>query len=118
MLEFHLDDVHGFATVKPHGGLEAEDFEALGSVIDQYIDSRGILQGLIIDVDSFRGWDDFAALKAHVSFVRTHHNKIARVALVGGSTVINVLPAVAEFFVQAEIRYFDTQEDALKWIVS
>jgi hypothetical protein len=118
MLELQLDDVLGIAKIKLNGALRAEDFETFRSMIDAYIEEKGILPGVILEVASFHGWENFAALKAHASFYRSHYNKIARVALVSESAVFNALPALAEYFVQAEIRHFDSKNDAMEWILS
>jgi len=104
--------------VTPEGHLEAADFEKLAGEIDPYIEERGTLNGLMIYVKSFPGWDDFAALLSHIQFVRNHHQKIAKVAAVTDSGFLSILPRVAGHFVRAEVRHFDydDQEAALDWL--
>ena len=72
----------------------------------------------MIDAESFPGWANFAALVAHLRFVRDHHRKIERIAAVSDSTVLTVAPKIASHFVQADLRHFshDQREAALAWL--
>ena len=116
MFEFHLDDMVGIVTVRPYDALKSEDFNRLRESVDNYIAKVGILQGLIIDTTSFAGWNDFDAFKTHMKFIEMHHKKIARVAFVCDSTILSLVPIVADFFLQAEVKSFGTVEDAQQWI--
>ena len=118
MLEHELMRDERILIVTPEGRLEAADFEKLAGEVDPYIEERGTLNGLMIYVKSFPGWDDFAALLSHIQFVRNHHQKIAKVAAVTDSGFLSILPRVAGHFVRAEVRHFDydDQEAALDWL--
>ena len=76
------------------------------------------MHGLLIDAEAFPGWSDFAALLAHLRFVRDHHRKIEKVAVVSDSRFLAAAPAVASHFVQADIRHFPhaQRDDALAWL--
>ena len=63
-------------------------------------------KGMLIHAEAFPGWENFAGLAAHIRFVRNHHQKIERVALVTDSPVARVAEAVAEHFIAAEIEHF------------
>jgi hypothetical protein len=72
----------------------------------------------MIEAESFPGWSDFSALLAHFRFVRDHHKKISKVAVVSDDRVLTTLPSVAAHFVSAEVRHFPYtgKLDALKWL--
>src|SRR5215212_424098 len=105
MIEHELHP-EGILVLRPAGRLEAADFEKVAQEIDPYIEANGKLHGLLLDAESFPGWKDFAALVAHLRFVRDHHRKIEKVAVVSDSTFLTVAPRVASHFVQADLRHF------------
>ncbi|MDO9514472.1 MAG: STAS/SEC14 domain-containing protein [Syntrophales bacterium] len=118
MLNHELMRGEGILILSPEGRLESADFEKLGREVDPYIEERGTLNGLMIYVKSFPGWDNFAALLSHIQFVRGHHQKIKKVAAVTDSGFLSILPRVASHFVRAEVRHFDyaDRDAALDWL--
>ena len=117
-LSFDLIEDKGVLVLEPQGELEAADFERLGAEVDPYIEKAGALNGLMIVAEHFPGWDDFAALTSHIRFVREHHSKIRRVALVTADRLVSALPRMASRFVDAEVRAFpmDGRDEALLWV--
>ena len=118
MVEHELLRDEGILIIRPKGRLEAADFVALAGEIDPYIEANGKLHGLLLDAEAFPGWADFAALVAHLKFVRDHHHKIRRVAVVSDSTFLTVAPRFASHFVRATVRHFfeSHREAALAWL--
>ena len=118
MLQHELLRERGILILKPEGALRAEDFTTLAAAVDPYIEQRGELPGLMIDAPAFPGWENFAALLSHLRFVRDHHRRIRRIAVVSDSTLLAVGPRVASHFVNADVRTFGTAERAaaLAWI--
>src|SRR4051794_28660654 len=118
MLEFELLRDIGVLSVSPKGALTAEDFRAISGTVDPYINENGRLTGLLIEAASFPGWDSFAALAEHVSFIRDHHRKIERVAVVTDSTVLRMAPKIAEHFAHPEFKVFKNGQraSALAWL--
>jgi len=118
MLNHELLRREGILIVRPEGRLEATDFQRVSQEIDPYIEANGKLHGLMIDAESFPGWTDFAALVAHLKFVRDHHQKIQKVAAVGDSTFLTYAPKLVSHFVQADVRHFPhvQREEALRWL--
>jgi hypothetical protein len=76
------------------------------------------LQGILIEAQSFPGWNTFGALVSHLRFVRDHHRLVKRIAAVSNSAVLSILPQVAKHFVEAEVRHFNAQDrqSALAWL--
>ena len=92
MIHHELLRERGVLTLKPEGALRAEDFVTLASTVDPYIEQHGELNGLMLEAQSFPGWDDFAALVSHVRFVRDHHRRIRRIAVVSDSKLVALAP--------------------------
>jgi hypothetical protein len=118
MLTHELLRDEGILILRPQGPLQASDFSSLASVVDPYIQERGRLRGIMVDTDSFPGWDSFAALSSHLRFVRDHHRLIGKIAAVSDSPVLSTVPQLAKHFVKAEIRHFNANEraTALAWL--
>ena len=62
MIHYDLLSESGVLVITPHGALEKSDFEMLAAVVDPYIEEKGKLNGVMIESESFPGWDDFSAL--------------------------------------------------------
>lgn len=118
MVEFELLQPEGILLLRPTGRLEAADFAKISQEIDPWIEANGRLYGIMIDAASFPGWKDFSALIAHFKFVRDHHRKIEKVAVVSDSSFLSYAPKVAAHFVQADLRHFShaQREEALRWL--
>jgi hypothetical protein len=117
-LRFQLLEDQGVLILEPKGELEAGDFERLAAEVDPYIEKTGELRGLMIVTEHFPGWDGFAALTSHLRFVREHHDKVRRIALVTEGRLLSMLPRVAKLFIGAEARAFPMtrRDDALLWV--
>jgi len=120
MLIVKLDRENTLALLEPVGALNEKDFLAASSEIDPLIESAGQLNGLIIHTESFPGWDSFAAFVSHLKFVKNHHQKIKRIALVSDSMVGSLFESLAGHFVDAQLKQFpyDELDQARNWILS
>jgi hypothetical protein len=118
MIEQSLDTEHSVLTVRVRDSLERGDFAALAGAVDPYIELTGGLGGLVIEVPAFPGWEDFGAMVAHFRFVRDHHKRIGKVALVTDSALGSVAEQLASHFVSAQIRHFPAGglESAMDWV--
>lgn len=118
MLTHQLLREEGILILNPEVPLDATDFQELSKEIDPYIEANGRLQGLMIDAAKFPGWHDFAALVAHIKFVKDHHQLIERVAVVSDSGILSMAPKLASHFLRADIKHFARmeREDSLRWL--
>lgn len=118
MIQHELLREQGILIVTPQGPLEESDFEELARVVDPWIEDNGELHGLMIYVESFPGWEDFAALASHLKFVKDHQKHIAKVAAVTDSGFLSIMPRVVDHFVHAEVRHFDyaDRQAAMDWL--
>jgi hypothetical protein len=118
MLNHNLMQTEGILILMPEAPLESTDFERLAQEIDPYIEANGKLHGIMLDAESFPGWKDFAGLVAHLKFVKNHHQKVQKIAVVSDSSLLTFAPKIASHFVQADVKHFSRsqREDALQWL--
>ena len=118
MLGYSILKPEGILELKPGESLNKEDFARLTAFVDAYLADHASLHGVLIHARSFPGWEDFAGFTAHLRFVRSHHQKIERLALVTDSPVARVAEALARHFVAAQIRHFPLADHAkaLDWL--
>lgn len=120
MLTVNLNELKGIAILEPEGELSESDFKYVAKIIDPYIEKSGKLNGIIIYVKSFPGWDSFSALITHLIFIKEHHKKVSHVAFVTDSPIGKFAEHVASHFVNAKIKSFSFEEleNSFKWISS
>ncbi|KPK55104.1 MAG: hypothetical protein AMJ63_00590 [Myxococcales bacterium SG8_38_1] len=106
MIKAELDKAKGVLHARPSGPLEAADFDRLAALADPYIQKKGELTGLMIEAKEFPGWKDFAGMIKHFRFVRNHHRKIRRVALVTDARLGKIAEKLARHFVAAQVKRF------------
>jgi SpoIIAA-like len=118
MIEYNLDTAHSILLVHPKSALDKKDFAELTKAVDPQIETTGDLAGLIIDAPEFPGWDSFGTMVTHFRFVRDHHKRVKKVAIVTNSYIGDVAERLASHFVSAEIRHFPGEqvEKARQWI--
>ena len=118
MLEHRLDPATGILRLHPQGALAKEDFASLAQTVDPYVEKQGQLTGVIVDAPKFPGWDSLGAMAAHIRFVRDHHKKVQKIAVVTDAALGNFAEKFASHFVAATIKRFHTGEvqAAEQWI--
>jgi hypothetical protein len=119
MLEHSLDAARGILHLRPKGALQKDDFAQLAKTVDPFIESKGDLAGIIVDAPAFPGWDSFGAMAAHFRFVRDHHKRVRKIAIVTDTALGNVAEKLASHFVAATVKHFkagDTKAAEL-WIL-
>ena len=119
MIEHKLDKQSGILHIQPRSALAQADFEAIGKLVDPYIEKHGKLAGIVVEFDEFPGWQDLGALAAHLRFVREHHKLVRRIGVVTNFALAELAPKLASHFVAAEIRHFPAgqAEAAKEWIL-
>ncbi len=118
VLEYTILKPEGILVLKPNESLSREDFAGLSASVDTYLADHASIHGMLIHAAAFPGWENFAGFTAHIRFVRDHHQKVERVALVTDSPVARVAEALAKHFTAAEIKHFSftDYEKALNWL--
>jgi hypothetical protein len=120
MIKAELDKAKGILHARPSGPLEAADFDRLAALADPYIEKKGELAGLLIEVKQFPGWKDLAGMIRHFRFVRNHHRKIRRVALVTDARLGKIAERLARHFVAAKVKRFPAGHagEARRWLTA
>ena len=118
MLDHTLDEATSILYLRPKGALAKEDFEQLAKTVDPHIEKTGDLAGIILEAAKFPGWDSVGALAAHLRFVREHHKRVKKIAIVTDSAIGTVGERLASHFVAAQIKHFPAGqlEAAKQWI--
>lgn len=116
-ISYRLLPESGVIVVDVIRALRAQDFDALTLTADAWIEAHGDLQGLVIHVREFPGWENLGSFLRHMRFVRDHHRKVKRVALAADGKLANLAPEIAKHFVHAEIKSFGYEEldAAIAW---
>jgi hypothetical protein len=105
MIDIDLSDPD-LVILSPHGALSESEFDAVAKAIDMRINEMDKVPNLVIHLDRLPQWDSLGALVRHLHFVRVHQKIIAKVAVVGDSPLLSVLPEIADQFVKAKVRRF------------
>ena len=118
MLTFELMREKRILIITPAEPLAKADFERLSETVDPFITEYGPLTGLMIVAQSFPGWQNFAAMIAHLKFVTNHQRNIKRIAAVADSNIASLLPRIAEHLIHPDVRQFayDEKGRALAWL--
>lgn len=119
MINYELRHAEGVLVLRPERPLEVTDFVAITGQVDTYLEGHGKLHGVLIHAKSFPGWNDFAALIAHLKFLRAHLHRIEKVAVVADGALANVLPNFANHFIHAQVQHFEfpREKDAWDWLI-
>lgn len=120
MIAIEVDIQNRIVLLHPNGTLSESDFAKVSGVIDPYIAKSGSLLGLIISIKEFSGWESFGALVKHIKFIKNHHTKLAKVAIVTDSKIGDLGEKVGSHFLSAKIKHYPyAQFDvARNWMLS
>jgi hypothetical protein len=118
MITAELDRENGILHVRPTAALEEADFGRLAALADPYIEQHGELPGLLLEVEHFPGWKNLAGMITHFRFVRDHHRRIRKVAIVTDTPLGDLAEKVMGHFVAATVRHFAAGQkpEARRWI--
>ncbi len=118
MIEHRIIEDKGIVVVEPVSSLTSGDFRELSESVDAYLADHPAMDGMLIHSKEFPGWESFAGLTAHIRFVRDHHQKIKRVAIVTDSSMGSVAKTLAKHFTAAEVRHYPYADldDAMEWL--
>ncbi len=120
MIDYTVDETNSVLYVRPTSPLRRDDFEALSQAVDPFIERTGGLNGLLLEVAHFPGWTNVAAAIRHFQFVRDHHRKIKKAAIVTDSPLGEAAEHIASHFVAATIKHFPAGhlDEAKTWVSS
>ncbi|MDR2881526.1 MAG: STAS/SEC14 domain-containing protein [Azoarcus sp.] len=116
MIDIDLTDPD-MVILSPNGALSESDFDMVAKAIDTRINETDRVPNLVVRLDRLPHWDSLGALTRHFNFVRMHQQIVAKIAVVGDSPLLSVVPEIADHFVKAKIRRFPATKlaDAKAW---
>jgi hypothetical protein len=73
---------------------------------------------LLIDASALEGWDSMAAFEKHAGFVKSHQQKVERVAVIAPHEWQHWLVATVRVLLHPQVHAFNTDQAAaaLRWI--
>ena len=97
--------------------LKADDFRRIAPQVDSIISQYGMIR-LLIDASGFNGWENIAAFENHGGFVKSHQQKVDRIAVIVAHDWQHWLVGAVRVFLHPEVRAYDKSHEgeALKWI--
>jgi len=99
--------------------LQSGDFAELARQIEPIIRQKGHLR-LLIDASHLAGRKDLAALEEHAAFVKSHHGKVERIAVIAAHEWQRWLISAIKVFLHPAVRAFESAQEgeALRWLKS
>jgi SpoIIAA-like len=118
MLDYSMMIAEGILVLKPTAPLSKEDFAGVSAAVDTYLSTHPALHGVMIQAKEFPGWEDFGGFTAHMKFVRDHHQKVERIAVVTDSPMGGLAESLGNHFTSADVRHFrySEEETAMEWL--
>jgi len=97
--------------------LSADDFEEMRLLVEPIVKQFGSIR-LLIDASALEGWDSMAAFEKHAGFVKSHQQKVERVAVIAPHEWQHWLVATVRVLLHPQVHAFNTDQAAaaLRWI--
>lgn len=106
MIMHQLKREEGILYLEPRDEIRSQDFDSVKSELDDFLREGGTLRGVLIDVPEFPGWKDMEALTSHLNFVKEHHGKVRRVAVLTEDSVLTSSAPALDVLVDADLKTF------------
>lgn len=99
------------------GTIRSTDFQRIEEHVDGLIAQCGSIR-LLLDATEFDGWQDVDAAKTHFQFVKEHHSRVERIAVLGNHQWQHWLASAIGVFLHPEVKCFepDQKQSALLWL--
>ncbi|MCB1621467.1 MAG: STAS/SEC14 domain-containing protein [Thiothrix sp.] len=120
MLTIQTDPATNLAEIHPEGALSEQDFSHVIQTLEDYVRTHGKAPSLLLQADAIPHWDSIAALGKHLKLVETFQKQVPKVAIVTDSTLLGMLPNLADVFLKARIRHFSmaNRDQAKAWAIA
>jgi hypothetical protein len=99
--------------------LKIGDFQQIAPEVDSIIRQYGKIR-LLIDASKFSGWENVSAFENHAAFVKSHQQKVERIAVIVAHDWQHWLVGAVRIFVHPEVKAFDQEQEAeaLRWVIA
>ncbi|MCB9093512.1 MAG: STAS/SEC14 domain-containing protein [Halobacteriovoraceae bacterium] len=117
---FKINEQEQYVQVEIKAPLTSDNFYLLSHAVDRWLELGNNLKGLVIHTQKFPGWEDFGSFVSHIEFIKDHHKKLDKVALVADSEFLDFATQLGSHFVDAEVKHFpyDELSKAQQWITN
>lgn len=117
-LDVFLDTDKSIAILEPRAKLSKKDFDAASDALDPFIGEQGAPRNLMIKTRYFPGWASVEDIAEHFKFIKEHHEKIERVALVTDAPIAPMVEKMANLLIESEVKHFQftDAEYAEQWM--
>ncbi|HUZ31467.1 MAG TPA: STAS/SEC14 domain-containing protein [Xanthobacteraceae bacterium] len=97
--------------------LKADDFRQIAPQIESIVKQQGRIR-LLIDATGFGGWENISAFERHIGFVKTHHEKVERIAVIVSNDWQHWVVGTVRMFVHPQVRAYDKRDEtaATRWV--
>ncbi|MGI2109424.1 STAS/SEC14 domain-containing protein [Shewanella frigidimarina] len=105
-----------FVTLKAIGTLTHEDYLVITPMLEgalSQVDQPKV--SLFLDATELDGWDLRAAWD-DLKLGLKHKSEFERVAILGNKDWLEWAAKIGSWFIAGEIKYFEDEDDALKWL--
>jgi len=105
-----------FLTLKAVGKLTHEDYEKITPLIDNALNGvRDAKVKVFIDGTELEGWELRAAWD-DLKLGLKHGGQFDKIAIYGNKKWQEYVSKVASWFISGEVKFFENEEDAIKWL--
>ena len=105
-----------FLSLKAAGKLTHEDYEIMTPMIDSALSAVKEPQvKVLIDGTELEGWELRAAWDDFKLGLK-HNNEFVRIAIYGNKRWQEMTAKVGGWFISGEVKYFESEEEALIWL--
>ncbi len=101
MIETEIISANALRMMAPEK-LKADDFRQLAPQVDSLISQHGKIR-LLIDASGFNGCENIAAFQNHAGFIKTHQQKVERVAVIAAHNWQHWLIGAVGIFLYPEV---------------
>ena len=99
MFDYNISPYESMLTIRLHNAVTEADILLLIPKVDEYLEHHKRLAGIMLISKDWAGWESFAALRATMTFLSGHHNKISRIALVTNSVLADLMKDRSDFWI-------------------
>ena len=119
MIEIQTNDSSALIEATISGHLRADDFGTVAPQVDEFIEKHEKVS-VLLDLTEFHGWENITAARSHFTFIKDHHKRIERIAVVANKTWQHWISAVIGTFISSKEKCFDEnqKDDARNWLTS
>ncbi len=105
-----------FVTLKASGKLTHEDYETITPMIDSALSTvKEPKVKVLIDGTELEGWELRAAWDDFKLGLK-HGNEFEKIAIFGNKNWQEITAKIGAWFISGEVKYFESEDDALAWL--